>query len=221
MRPDTALARSALKHETLTFLDALRTAFPLEQRIVRADEMTRTAYARVLTCWIEGRIPSIDFLSAEQLHSLSALDAIVPGPEGIGCYPFSTNDRDIAVRLGRRRVTAMCAIDALAIARLARSASVVDARCTMCLGPVSCDVQADGSLLHDAGAGMRVLWRHAESNAGSCSDGLCRNLVFLCRQCAAPADGDCLTLPQATAVANAFFGFQRGLILSGSARGYP
>ncbi len=216
MKPDTAQARSALKHETLRFLDALRTAFPLEQRIERADAITKNAYARVLASWIDGRIPSIDFLPAELLHSLITLDAIVPGVEGIGCYPFSTDDRDISVHFGHRRVAAMCAIDALAIARLARSASIVEARCNVCSSQVCCHVQADGSLLHDAGADMRVLWRHDKCNTRFSSDGLCRNLVFLCRHCAAPADSDCLSLPQATAVANAFFGFQRRLILSGS-----
>ena len=212
MTPDKAQSRAALRHDALRFLDRLRAAFPLEQRIERAEMATRGAYARVLTRWIEGKIPSLDLLSPAEMQSLRELDAIVPGPSGIGCYPFSVDDRGISVRLGHRRVSAMCAIDALAMARLASSTGIVNARCVTCLNPVSCEVQADGSLQHDACESARVLWRHAVRKTGSCSDSLCRDLVFLCRQCASPEDSDCLTLPQATAVANAFFRFQRGLI---------
>ena len=205
----TAEERAALKNATLQFLDRLRAAFPLEQRIRAADSAARNAYGRVLAKWICGEVPDRDFLSPAELHALCQLDAVVPGPAGLGCYPFSTDDRGISVRFGRYQANAMCAIDALAISRLAGLASVVDAHCSVCLVPVNGQVQADGSLDHDAWPDVRVLWRHAVRAPGSCSESICRDLVFICQKCAASEGCDCLTLPQATAVANAFFRFQR------------
>ncbi len=214
MTNDPAQTRTALRNDALLFLDKLRTAFPLEQRIEQAAAATRNAYGRVLIHWIEGKIPALDLLSPVELQSLSELDAIVPGAGGIGCYPFSIDDRGIRVRLGHHCVSAMCAIDALAMARLARTVSMVEARCVNCLNPVTCEVQADGSLQHEACGAVRVLWRNSVRNTHSCSDGLCRDLIFLCQRCMPPDGGECLTLPQATAVANAFFRFQHRLILT-------
>ncbi len=204
--------RAAIKNQTLDALARLRASFPLEQRIEDAPVAAKLAYGRVLSHWLEGRIPPADFLPAAELQLLSKLDAIVPGIHGIGCYPFSAGDTGIRVHLGPYPVHAMCAIDALAVARTARRAIRIEALCGICVGPVACEVQADGSLDHDQTEAARVIWRRKVRLASSCSDGLCRDLVVVCRRGRAPADADCLTLPQAAAVANAFFGFQRRLI---------
>ena len=204
--------RKSLREETLRFLDRLRTVFPLEQRIARADPQIQDAYTLVLTCWMDGRMPPSDFLSPAQLHALHALDAVAPGRDGIGCYPFSADSRGISVLFSGYRVNAMCAIDALAVARLVASAVQVEARCATCLAAVHIEVQADGSLRHDDTPATAVLWKQASRSSGSCSDTHCRDLVFLCEHCKTRGEGDRLTLPQAAAVANAFFGFQHRLV---------
>ncbi|MHB8453515.1 MAG: organomercurial lyase [Acidiferrobacterales bacterium] len=208
----SARERASIKNQTLGALLRLRTAFPLEQRIADAPATTKLAYGHVLSRWLEGRTPPVDFLPAEELKLLSELDAIVPGIHGIGCYPFSACDSGIRVHLEPFPVYAMCAIDALAVARVARRAIRIEAPCGICGGPVVCEVEADGSLRHDQTEAARVIWRRSAGATSSCSDGLCRDLVFVCRQCRTPPDADCLSLPQAAAVANAFFGFQRRLI---------
>ncbi len=213
----SARERASIKNQTLDALTRLRTAFPLEQRIAHAPATAKIAYGRVLNHWLEGRIPPADFLPGKELRLLSELDAIVPGIHGIGCYPFSACDTGIRVHLGPHPVHAMCAIDSLAVARVARRAIRIEALCGICAGRVVCAVEADGSLHHNQTESARVIWRRTARVTSSCSDGLCRDLVFVCPQCRAPTDADCLSLPQATAVANAFFGFQRRLISPQSA----
>ncbi len=217
MTSHPAQERAALKDSTLRFLGKLQITFPLEQRIAQADPAIRKAYGRVLAQWISGRVPAPDFLLPAELHALCHLDAIVPVSGGLGCYPFSADNRDFAVELSRRPMNAMCAIDALAMSRLTGLASTIKALCAICQAQVRCEVRSDGSLDHDVPQHIRVLWRHRAHPVGPCSDNLCRDLVFLCPECAAPPGSDCLQLPQATAVANAFFGFQRRLIPPASA----
>jgi len=209
----TVPERTALRNETLDALSRLRAAFPLEQRIEQATAETRRSYGQVLTHWLRGEAPPVTYLPPAELRLLSELDAVVLDSSGIGCYPFSARDSGIQVQFGPHSVYAMCAIDALAIARIARCASRVEALCITCFSPIVCEVEADGSLSHDKTETARIAWRHAVHNTGSCSDGLCRELVFLCNRCQAPINANCLTLCQATAVANAFFSFQRRLIV--------
>jgi len=146
------------------------------------------------------------------LDELARLDAIVPEKYGLGCYPFSARDTGILVTLPAGAVNAMCAIDALAVARVAGVAVQVHAACETCGTPVSCRVQENGGLDHDQADRARVFWQGACATEGSCSQGLCRNIRFLCAACAAPGAGDVYTLPQAAAIGNAFFGFQQALL---------
>jgi hypothetical protein len=109
-------------------------------------------------------------------------------------------------------VNAMCAIDALAIARLARARTRIDATCTTCAATIAFHVQENGGLDHDQVEMARVVWQQAGDTQTSCSRGLCRQIRFLCRACPAPQASECFTLPQAAAIGNAFFRFQSALL---------
>jgi hypothetical protein len=109
-------------------------------------------------------------------------------------------------------VHAMCAIDALAIARLARARTRIDAACTSCGAALAFEVEENGSLDHDQVEMARVIWQHADDIHTSASHGLCRRILFLCRACPVAQTGEHFTLPQATAIGNAFFGFQSALL---------
>lgn len=206
--PNRTAARSAV----VTALERLRAEFPLEQHLTSADADVRHAYARVLEHWRQGRVPPPDLISAETRDRLIRLDAITVDDGGIGCYPFSVHDTGNRVQFRDHAVQAMCAIDALAIARLVEATTSIDTTCQHCRTAIRLRVERDGSLDHDQVDRAQVAWLAGNAPARSCSEGLCRALRFLCPACRPPAGGTVFTLPQAAAIGNAFFGFQRTLL---------
>jgi len=172
----------------------------------------RAAYAQVLAHWLRTTPPSASAFDTGALAALMKLDALVAEEHGLGCYPFSSVDTGIRVTLPTGTVNAMCAIDALAIARLARVRTRIDATCTTCAATIVFQVEENGGLDHDQADMARVVWQHAGTTHTSCSQGLCRSIRFLCRACPEPVASECFTLPQAAAIGNAFFRFQSTLL---------
>lgn len=209
--------RHESRNTALDGLTRLRTAFPLETRIDAADNTVRRDYARVLAQWLRGNVPPLTLISPESRKSLIALDAVVADEQGLGCYPFSARPTGIVAQLPGGRVHAMCAVDALAIARLAEAAITIEAPCAICATSIRLRVESNGALDHDQVDRARVIWKAACSATGSCSDNLCRNLLFLCPACEVPPGSTCYTLPQAAIIGNGFFGFQRRLLAGLSA----
>jgi hypothetical protein len=221
----TAEQRESARRAVLDGLTRLRAAFPLEERLRTAPSSARDAYARVLTHWLGGNIPPASLVDAATLETLQQLDAIVPGPEGLGCYPFSARATGINVTLPGGTVHAMCAVDALAVARLAAQSVVIHARCAECKAPLQCRVEEDGSLDHGEADRAHVISKPGSEtdfllgchdndgcNRKSLSDPGFANLLFICPSCASGPDAVRYTLPQATAIGNAFFAFQRTLL---------
>ena len=204
--------RSDAKTRVLDGLAHLRVAFPLEQRMLDAVPATRAAYAQLLRYWLRALLPPSTAIDATLLAQLAHLDAVVPEKHGLGCYPFSSVDTGIRVTLPAGTVNAMCAIDALAIARLARARTRIDAACTTCGASIAFVVEENGGLDHDQVEMARVIWQHAGTTHTSCSQGLCRRIRFLCRTCQEPEASELFTLPQAAAIGNAFFRFQLALL---------
>jgi len=196
------------KAKVLEGLARLRAQFPLEQRLHAAPEQVRATYADVLTHWLRATPPPVSAFDAITLAALVKLDAVVPEEKGLGCYPFSTIDTGIHVSLTGGPVHAMCAIDALAIARLARARIRIDAACATCGTTIDLHVEENGGLDHDQVEIAHVIWQDAGTTQTSCSQGLCRSIRFLCRACPPPECGEHFTLPQAAAIGNAFFRFQ-------------
>lgn len=204
--------RYEARNAALDGLARLRAAFPLEARIEATDSTSRRDYARILAGWLRGSAPPSDCIPAESRAALTALDALVASGQALGCYPFSARATGIVVALPSGRVHAMCAVDALAIARLAETAIEIEASCSTCATSLHLKVEANGGLDHDQADRARVIWKTACATAGSCSENLCRNLLFLCPACEPPPDSICYTLPQAAIIGNSFFSFQRNLI---------
>jgi hypothetical protein len=204
--------RTPAQARVLEGLARLRTLFPLEERLRIAPQPTRAAYAQVLTQWLRATPPSTPAFDADALAALVKLDAVVPEEHGLGCYPFSTIDTGIRVVLPGGTVHAMCAIDALAIARLARARTRIDAECATCGTGIAIQVEENGGLDHDQVDVARVVWQHAGAAHTYCSQGLCRRIRFLCQKCPEPGAGENFTLPQAAAIGNAFFRFQSALL---------
>lgn len=212
MIPPDPQARHDAKTKVLDGLARLRVLFPLEQRLHAAPEPVRAAYIQVLEHWRRATPPAPSAVDAAMLTALVELDAVVMEEQGLGCYPFCTADTGIHVALSGGTVNAMCAIDALAIARLVRVRTRIDAACTNCAASIVFHVEENGGLDHDQADSAHVVWRHMATTHASCSQGLCRHIRFLCPACPAPETGEHFTLPQAAAVGNAFFRFQSALL---------
>ena len=212
MIPSVLKSRSDTKTQVIDGLARLRATFPLEQRLRDAAPAVRATYAQVLAHWLRAMPPSTCALNSDALSALVRLDAVVADEYGLGCYPFSTHNTGIRVTLPNGSVHAMCAIDALAIARLARVRTGIDANCANCGATVVIHVEENGGLDHEQAEAARVIWRHAGDAHTSASLGLCRHIRFLCNACPAPEASEHFTLPQAAAIGNAFFGFQSALL---------
>lgn len=126
--------------------------------------------------------------------------------------PFSARDTGIYVHYASHAVSAMCAIDALAIPRLVRCPSRISARCAVCDRPLVCAVMGNGSVEGGNPDGLRVVWRPRAVAEGACCHTLCPGIGFLCHHCAEPPRATVLALAQAAAVGNSFFAFQRRLL---------
>jgi hypothetical protein len=209
----TAIDRQSARSVVLDGLDRLRAAFPLEARLLNADDALRGDYRTVLNHWIRGQVPPAALLPPERLAALQQLDAVVPDAQALGCYPFSARATGITVHWPATTATgtaaAMCAIDALAVARLVRAAVQIDSGCEQCGQTLSVRVEANGGLDHDQAERAQVAWLTHRSGQTSCSQWLCRRIRFVCNDCH-PAEGSTrFTLPQAAAIGNAFFAFQQ------------
>ena len=205
-------ARADARSAVVEALARLRRLFPLAERLQSAAPAVSSAYVTVLQEWLRASRPQASLIDRAALDELLRLDTIVQETHGLGCYPFSARDTGIVVTLPAGAVNAMCAIDALAVARIAGTAVQIHAACEACGTPLFCRVEENGGLDHDQADRARVFWQSACASHGSCSQSLCRHIRFLCPVCAAPGAGDVYTLPQATAIGNAFFGFQHVLL---------
>ena len=211
MTSSLAKNRPNPKTVVLDALARLRALFPLEARLVVASETTRAVYTAILAHWLRGP-PSASAFDAKAIAELVSVDALVLEDSNLGCYPFSTATHGPRVSMGESVAHAMCAFDALAIARLARTHTTIEASCAGCGASIVLAVQENGGLDHDQVELARVVWQQPDVLKTSCSQGLCRHIRFLCPACPPPEASECFTLPQAATIANAFFRFQSALL---------
>lgn len=209
--PSPGPSQSGARQRVIDGLKRLQEAFPLEVRIEQASEPERAAYADLLRHWIGGLAPDHDIAAPDALTALLKLDAVVLHPKGVSCYPFSARPTDMRVAFGNRAVHAMCAVDALAMARLLGQSCDIASRCAGCGNALAVHVNDDGSLDHAQAERAMVWWKPLPDGTGHCAEGLCRNIRFLCLACSA-TPAELYTLPEASAIGNAFFGFQRRLL---------
>jgi len=205
-------SRIVARATTLSTLERLRIEFPLESRLSTAPDEVRSAYGRLLAAWKRGQPPHPDSLDPATRVILTGLDAAVAEDIALGCYPFTTRNTGIDIHWERARAHAMCAIDALAVARLVGAATRIDTACHQCQSAIVLRVEPDGALDHDQVEKAAVVWLGNVVTGPHCSESLCRNIRFVCSACGVPGQTGHLTLPQAATVANAFFGFQRDLM---------
>lgn len=210
----TALSETRGERKALVLgaLQRLRDNFPLQARIESADPAVQAAYVRVLAHWVHaGSSEAMPEVPPALLRALIDIDAVVIDAHGIGCYPFSDRKTGIRVQFADGSVHAMCAIAALAIPRLVHRTSYIAARCELCGCRLACTVAANGHVDGGNPQGIRVIWRPRAPNR-PCADSLCSGIGFVCRHCAVPPGVAQFTLPEAAAIGNATFSFQKRLL---------
>lgn len=210
----TATARpNADSQRVLAALMGLHRAYPLERRMRKeACDATRETYLAILLRWMQtGTAPSTDGFDREALDELTALDAIFIVDGRIGCPPFNPAPTDIQVHFPHETLHALSALDALALPRLVGAPATVETRCAMSGEPIGLTLTEEGALREaDLGAAM-VAFQKVADNVSRYTFDLAPGIRFV-RPQHAGALRQTLTLGEASAVANAFYAFQRKLL---------
>lgn len=204
---------NADSQRVLAALMGLHRAYPLERRIRQeACDATRETYLAVLLRWMQtGAAPSIDGFDREALDELIALDALFIVDGQIGCPPFNVSRTDIQVRFPHETLQALSALDALALPRLVGAPASIEACCAMSGAPISLTLTAEGAL-QEADLGEAVVaFQKVADDVNRYAFDLAPGIRFLRPQQVGPLR-QVLTLGEASAVANAFYAFQRKLV---------
>lgn len=204
---------NADSQRVLAALMGLHRAYPLERRIQKeACDATRETYLAVLLRWIQtGAAPSVDGFDREALDELIALDAIFVVDGKIGCPPFCPAPTDIQVHFPHETLHALSALDALALPRTLKAPATIETRCAMSGEPVSVTITENGELrAQDMNAAV-VAFQKVADNVNRYAFDLAPGVRFV-RPEHCGVLRQTLTLGEASAVANAFYAFQRKLI---------
>jgi len=197
----------------LAALMGLHRAYPLERRLRQeACDGTRETYLAALLRWMQtGAAPSIDGFDREALDELIALDAIFVVDGRIGCPPFSVAPTDIQVHFPHETLHALSALDALALPRAVGAPATIETRCAMSGEPINLTLTAEGALrAAELGIAVVAFQKVAEQVTRYAFD-LAPGIRFVLPRHAAVLR-QTLTLGEASAVANAFYAFQRKLL---------
>lgn len=196
---------STARRQVLTALAALRGRLPLEQRCATAPLATRSDYAQLLRNWLNAGADTLDAVPAPIVDRLCELSLCERTATGLLAYPLVSAPPGQHVALAGRSLRAVDLLAALAVARLAGAAVLIDTHCQSCGRALRLPMAADGSLDHEHADLCRISWP-AQATAAAAQHAWCP-------RCGAPDDS--LTLPQAAAVAHAFCGFQYRLLRAG------
>lgn len=197
----------------LAALAALHRAWPLERRIRQeACDATRETYLAVLLRWVQtGAAPTPDGFDREALEELAALDALQLVDGRITCPPFSAAATDIVVHLPHETVFVLSALDALALPRLAGTPATIEATCAVSGARLSLAVGEGGTPRAEDLGVARVALRKVADQVLRYAFDLAPGIRFV-KPGEAEGLRQTLSLAEASAVANAFYAFQRKLI---------
>ena len=207
---------NADSQRVLAALMGLHRAYPLERRITQeACDDTRETYLAILLRWIQAATPPLTTgFDREALDELAALDAVFIVNEHIGCPPFNVAATDIQVHFPHETLHALSALDALAMPRLLNAAATIETRCAMSGEPIQLTLTQDGKL-HEAELNSAlVAFQKVANQVTRYTFDLAPGIRFVLPQHAAGLQ-QMLSLSEASAVANAFYSFQRKLLKNG------
>ena len=94
-------------------------------------------------------------------------------------YPFTGQETEHRVRLGGRQLRAVCAIDALGIAGMFRTDTVIVSSCRACGGDIEVGTAKGGQSLSHARPVDAVVW-YDLAYSGCAAASCCRSIAFFC-----------------------------------------
>ena len=215
--------RADLEHPTLHIekidrgLRDLHADFPLESGVLQEPIEVQGTYVRALRHWIDHDQPTPPkLLPADRVQRLAALDALGVTAAGIGVYPCSASATGIRLCNGTHTpISAMCAVDALAIAALWQSLARLDTQCHACHCPIVFDIGPGSTPRSEEEypeVSIHLRSRQSGAEQPACSS-LCTDIYFLCSRCAVTLPlGACSTLQEAQIIGQQFFAFQHALL---------
>jgi hypothetical protein len=204
---------NADSQRVLAALTGLHRAYPLERRISdEACDDSRETYLAVLLRWIHtGVAPLIEGFDREALDELAALDAIFIVDGQIGCPPFNVAATDIQVHFPHETLHVLSALDALALPRLLQAPATIESRCAMSGEPIQLTLTQEGELRSAELDVALVAFQKVANEVARYTFDLAPGIRFVLPEHSAGLR-QTLTLSEASAVANAFYSFQRRLL---------
>lgn len=192
LRPDWSVVTTSAARRALLGRVSGRTGL-LEHWSKPLDADTDRVWQILLRMFVrDGRPPRVAEIAAESklpwdtvnpiLHELERRDLIglKPGTEVIRfAYPWTTSPSGHRVALGPHALWALCAIDALAAARMYRTDASIDSSCTFCAGKIYVATALHGRALRTMSPPEAVVW-YDFSFAGCAAASCCPSIVFFC-----------------------------------------
>jgi alkylmercury lyase-like protein len=175
----------------LDALGALLTDWRMRKRWDDLPPAFRRLHHAILLGYLEsGSAPSREVLADRFGEALGAgLDDLVTrdlillaGGEVAGAYPFTSRPSPHSVEIAGRRITAMCAIDALGAGAMACSDARVRSRCAQCAVPVEIEVSQDGLAIAQAQPAGAQVWAGVDTVSGCAADTQCRAMLLFCER---------------------------------------
>ncbi len=192
MRPDWSVVTTSAARRALHGRVAGRTGL-LEHWSKPLDADADQVWQTLLRLFVRsGRPPRVTEIAAETklpwdrvaavLHELERRDLIglKPGTDVIRfAYPWTTSPSGHRVALGGHALWALCAIDALAAARMYRTDASIDSACTFCANKIYVATALHGRALRTMSPPEGVVW-YDFAFAGCAAASCCPSIVFFC-----------------------------------------
>ena len=141
----------------------------------------------------EGRAPSLAQLCAVTgrarkelrglLSQLQDRDLVVLNDDSVaiaGAYPFTERKTGHRVRLDRKVLNAMCAIDALGAGAMLGRDAIIESSCRNCGAPIHVETRDHGSALKTYKPEGAVVWSGIAYDEGCAATSLCTVMAFFC-----------------------------------------
>ncbi len=163
-------------------LDELLSDERMQNRWSGLSARARRVHRDILTTWLHiGAAPDAVGYDPDILRDLARRDLIRLRHRRIAlAYPFSAIRTDYAVRIGDVRAHAVCAIDALGVAAMARKATRLRCPCPVCADPITVALRADGLSVSLASPVHIRVWASVTPIAACAADSQCQTMKMFC-----------------------------------------
>lgn len=142
----------------------------------------RRAHQDILAGFLKtGTPPDIDLFAPGILEDLAQRDLVHMSDGHITvAYPFHADATDFRVNVGTTHLHAVCAIDALGVAAMAKRHVQVSCLCPVCKKPTGLGVASDGLTISQITSPGARVWAGVEDVDGCAVDTQCRTMQMFC-----------------------------------------